>query len=239
MSEGRPIFGYCMELVSLLACTLQTRGTHNLKSFGLVQNTLFCIIKTSKQVPRVIFNTRTIPCLIIFSEFCFSKHSFNYCFFLFLDGTSALTAPLPSELVTRLTEDVIKMKNWNKLRILYLGGGGSTPQPLGEGGLATNIDASSIPLGEIIRHFGPKQYLLISALLENGASANLIAGSDIIPLNEAMRQEDYPIVEKLVRGGANCCVASKEDEPIIHKALGIGLRNGNLIAIFFTKRKLF
>ena len=130
------------------------------------------------------------------------------------------------------------MKHWNKLRILYLGGGGSTPQPLEEGGLATNIDASSVPLGEIIRHFGPKQYLFISSLLENGASANLIAESDIIPLDEAMGQKDYPIVEKLVRGGANCCVASNEGEPIIHKALRIGLRNGNLIAIFLSKRQI-
>ena len=119
------------------------------------------------------------------------------------------------------------MKDWNKLRILYLGGGGSTPQPLGEGGLATNIDASSVPLGEVIRHFGPKQYLLISALLENRASANSIAGSDVIPLDEAMRQEDYPIVEKLVRGGANCCVAGSDGKPIIHKALRIGLQSGN------------
>ena len=119
------------------------------------------------------------------------------------------------------------MKNWNKLRILYLGGGGSTPQPLGGGGLATNIDASSVPLGEVILHFGPKQYLLISSLLENGASANMIAGSDVIPLDEAMIQEDYPIMEKLVRAGANCCVAGSDGEPLIHKALRIGLKSGN------------
>ena len=124
------------------------------------------------------------------------------------------------------------MKDWDKLKILYLGGGGGggggTPSyPLGEGGLATNIDASSVPLGEVLRYFGSRQPLLTSALLENGVSVNAIEGSDVIPLNEAITLEHLPLVETLVQKGANCCVASSDGEPIIHKALRIGLKTGN------------
>lgn len=131
------------------------------------------------------------------------------------------------------------MKDWNKLRILHLGGGGTTSQPLGGGGLATNIKTPSVPLGEVIRYFSQshsqptsqqssfEQLLLISTLLEHGASANAIEGSDAIPLDEAMRQENLPLVEKLIHNGANSCVASSDGEPIIHKALRKGLKSGN------------
>ena len=149
---------------------------------------------------------------------------------LFSEETAALTAPVPSHLLVKLTSHVIRMKDWDKLKILYLGGGGgggNASYPLGEGGLATNIEASSVPLGEVLRHFGSRQPLLTSTLLENGASVNAIEGSDVIPLNEAITLEHLPLVETLVQKGANCCVASSDGEPIIHKALRIGLKTGN------------
>ena len=148
--------------------------------------------------------------------------------FFFSEGTTAITAPVSRQLLVKLTNDVIKMKDWDKLNVLYLGGGGITSYPLGVGGLATNIDASSVQLGEVLRHFGPRQPMLTSTLLDNGASANAIEGSDVIPLDEAIRQEHLFTVETLVQNGANCCVASSDGEPIIHKALRIGLKTGNL-----------
>ncbi|XP_068702489.1 TPR and ankyrin repeat-containing protein 1-like [Montipora foliosa] len=144
------------------------------------------------------------------------------------EGTSALTAPFPSQLLTEVTNKVIETKEWDKLRVLYIGGGGPSTQVLGGGGLATNIDASSVPLGEVIHHFDSKQPLLMSALLENGASANKIEGSQIIPLEEALKREDLPLVEKLVKKGGDCCVASHNGDPMIHKALKKDLQNGNL-----------
>ena len=145
---------------------------------------------------------------------------------MFLEGTSALTAPFPSHLLKEVTNKVIERKDWDKLRVLYIGGGGPSTQALGRGGLATNIDASSVPLGEVIHHFHSKQPLLMFALLENGASANKIEGSQIIPLEEALKTEDLPLVEKLVRMGGNCCVASHDGDPIIHKSLKKDLENG-------------
>ena len=104
------------------------------------------------------------------------------------------------------------------------------PAPTGrDEGLATNIDTTNVPLGEVIHHFGHKEPLLISVLVENGASVNVIEGSDVIPLNEAMETEQLPLVEKLVQNGANCCAADSEGQPIIHKALRKGLISGNCV----------
>ena len=142
---------------------------------------------------------------------------------------------MPSKLLYKLVSDVIKMRDWHKLRILYLGGGGPTSQPTGDGGLATGTDASSVPLGEIICSDVPGRLPLVSALIKHGASANAIEGSDVIPLDEAMRLRNLPLVEKLTHNGANPCVMSKDGEPIIHQALRNGLqKNGNLTDIDTT-----
>ena len=94
--------------------------------------------------------------------------------------------------------------------------------------MATGISASSVPLGEIIRSNVPERLILVSVLLKHGASANAIKESDTIPLMEAMRLPNLPLVEKLVQNGANPCVMNKEGEPIIHRALRSGLqKNGN------------
>ena len=152
--------------------------------------------------------------------------------------TSALTSPVPRELLEKLTLNVIKNRDWHKLRIFYLGGGGPTSQAIGDGGLATGIDASSVPLGEIIRSSVPERLPLISVLLKHGASANAIKGSDVKPLDEAMELQNLPLVEKLVRNGANPCVVGKKGEPIIHQALRKGLlKNGNLLLPWFHSKE--
>lgn len=144
---------------------------------------------------------------------------------------------MPSKLLYKLVSDVVRRKDWHKLRILYLGGGGPTSHPTGDGGLATGIDASSVPLGEIICSNVPEQLQLISSLIKHGASANAIEESDVIPLDEAMRLRNLPLVEKLIHNGANPRVMSKEGEPIIHQALRNGLqKNGNLTGINTTYR---
>ena len=141
----------------------------------------------------------------------------------------ALTNPVPRYLLVNLLNYVIETKDWNKLKVLYLGGGGPSSLPVGVGGLATNTDIVNVPLGEVIRHLGLKDPLLISVLVEHGASVNLIRGSDVIPLDEAMNKEQLPLVEMLVQKGANCCATDNEGEPIIHKALRKGLSIGNCI----------
>ena len=143
----------------------------------------------------------------------------------------ALTNPVPRYLLVNLLNYVIETKDWNKLKVLYLGGGGPSSLLVGVGGLATNIDIVNVPLGEVIRHLGLKDPLLISVLVEHGASVNLIRGSDVIPLDEAVNKEQLPLVEMLVQKGANCCATDNEGEPIIHKALRKGLSSGNCIGL--------
>ena len=139
---------------------------------------------------------------------------------------------MPSQLIKKLTSSVIQKGDWHKLKTLYLGGGGPTSQPTGDGGLATDTDASSVPLGEIIRSTHSDELLpLVSVLLKHGASPNAIEGSAVIPLDEAVTQRNLALVEKLIHNGANPCVVGKDREPIIHQALRIDLRdkNGNLV----------
>ena len=146
----------------------------------------------------------------------FRSQALNSCVSI-LEATSALTVPVPSQLIEKLTSSVIQKRDWHKLRILYLGGGGPTSQPIGDGGLATDTDASSVPLGEIIRSTDSGELLpLVSVLLKHGASANAIEGSTVIPLDEAMALKNLSLVEKLIHNGANPCVVGKDREPIIH-----------------------
>ena len=147
---------------------------------------------------------------------------------------------MPSQLIEKLTSSVIQKRDWHKLSILYLEGGGPTSQPIGDGGLATDIDASSVPLGEIIRCTHSDKLLpLVSVLLRHGASANAIEGSAVIPLDEAITLRNLALVEKLIHNGANPCVLGRDREPIIHQALRIDLRdkNGNLVMIKMRFKK--
>ena len=159
----------------------------------------------------------------IFTEF---PLSLTFYFALLPEGILALTAPIPGHLLTNLAKQVIERKEWDKLRVLFMGWEGSLKHPFGEGRLAPNFDASGVPLGEVIHHFRSKQTLLMTTVLELGASANAIDGSTFIPLNEAIKKEDEVLVEKLVQMGADCCVASSDGQPMIHKALNKGLKRG-------------
>ena len=145
-----------------------------------------------------------------------------------------MTAPISSHLLTNLATQVIERKEWDKLRVLFVGGGGPSRHALGEGGLAPNIDASVVPVGEVIHHFSSKQTSLIITLLELGASSNAIDGSTFIPLNEAIEKEDETLVEKLVQKGADCSVASSDGQPMIHKALSKGLKSGIYCSLSYT-----
>lgn len=181
--------------------------------------------KTFKMKRYVKFH-QTLP------SFMGNKWQLNWTFsYSFSERTLSLTNPIPRYLLVNLLNYVIETKDWNKLKVLYLGGGGPSSLPVGVGGLATNIDIVNVPLGEVIRHLGLKDPLLISVLIGHGASVNLIGGSDVIPLNEAMNKERLPLVEMLVQKGANCCATDNEGEPIIHKALRKGLSSGNCFGL--------
>ena len=172
----------------------------------------------------------------IFTEF---PLSLNFYFVLFPEGTLSLTAPIPGHLLTNLAKQVIEGKEWDKLEVLFIGWRGPLGDPFGEGGLSPNFDASGVPLGEVIHHFPTKQTLLMTTLLELGASVNAIDGSTFIPLNEAFEKEDEVLVEKLVQMGADCCVAGIDGQPMIHKALTKGLKRGIYRSFYYTSATKF
>ena len=98
---------------------------------------------------------------------------------------------------------------------------------MGEGGLATGCDASMVSLGQVLQSTVPDKLLLVSALLRHGALANPITELDTVPLEEALCQDNLPVVKKLIDNGANPCVSTVDKGgAIIHKALRWGLKNG-------------
>lgn len=63
-------------------------------------------------------------------------------------------------------------RDWKRLHLLFLGGGGEKRYKKGSGGLATGCDASSVPLGEVIRNDLPVLGNFINILLDHKANAN-------------------------------------------------------------------
>lgn len=114
----------------------------------------------------------------------------------------------------------MEKRTWDKLHLLYLGGGGPQRYSPGEGGLATGIDASGIPI-ELVFDAGEKYRApLIGALLENGASSDGLGKRDKSPIEQAMENEDYNMVVTLLQYSANpACVVTKTGDSLLHEAL--------------------
>lgn len=106
------------------------------------------------------------------------------------------------------------------MHVLYLGGGGPQRYSPGDGGLATGIDASEIPI-ELVFEAGDKYRVpLIGALLENGASPNGLRKRRECPLELALEAEDYTMVVTLLQYNADpTCIVTKAGDSLLHEAL--------------------
>lgn len=111
-------------------------------------------------------------------------------------------------------------KAWEKLHVVYLGGGGPQRYSPGEGGLATGINAAEVPI-ELVFEAGEKfRVPLIVALLENGASANGLKKRRKNPLELAIEAEDYRLVVTLLQYNADpTCIVTKAGDTLLHEAL--------------------
>ena len=104
--------------------------------------------------------------------------------------------------------------------MLYLGGGGPQRYSPGEGGLATGIDASGIPIELVFGAAEKFRVPLIAALLENGASSNGLGKASKYPLELAMENEEYNMVVTLLQYHADsACIMSKAGDSLLHEAL--------------------
>lgn len=152
------------------------------------------------------------------------------CFFTFLeDGTSSITCSVPNPILENLIKQLVEKRTWDKLHVLYLGGGGPQRYSPGEGGLATGIDASGIPI-ELVFDAGDKYRVpLIGALLENGASSDGLGKRENSPLELAMENEDYNLMVTLLQYNADpACIVTKTGDSLLHEALKQTFATGRL-----------
>ena len=96
-------------------------------------------------------------------------------------------------------------RDWRRLHLLFLGGGGEKRYKKGSGGLATGCDASSVPLEEVIRNDLPELGKFINSLLDHKANADPPEGRKS-PLDVAIELEKIDVssllIDRNVRSGA-------------------------------------
>lgn len=137
---------------------------------------------------------------------------------------------MPNPILEKLIKQLVEKRTWDKLHVLYLGGGGPQRYSPGEGGLATGIDASGIPI-ELVFEAGDKYRVpLVVALLDNGASANGLGKREKCPLELAVENENYNMVVTLLQYNADpACLVTKTGDSLLHEALKQTLATGWLL----------
>ncbi|XP_022800232.1 TPR and ankyrin repeat-containing protein 1-like isoform X2 [Stylophora pistillata] len=144
------------------------------------------------------------------------------------DGTSSITCSVPNPTLEKLIKQLSEKKAWDKLHVLYLGGGGPQRYSPGEGGLATGIDASEIPIELVFGAAEKYRAPLIVALLENGASSNGLGKAIKCPLELAIDNEEYNMVVTLLQYNADpACIMSKAGDSLLHQALRQAFATGS------------
>lgn len=143
--------------------------------------------------------------------------------------------------MTRLIKEVVDKREWTKLGILYLGGGGRALYPVGGGGFATGCDASAVPIEEVISSPVANRSALVSTLLKHGAhgSGSGRGNSTLVPLAVAIKERDLGLVEDLVTHGANPCTLTQEGKTPLHEALRIGNSEGEYQQLVSEQTKYY
>ena len=146
---------------------------------------------------------------------------------------AAITADIPSPIVKRLVREVVENRDWKKLGILYLGGGGRGSHPSGGGGLASGFDASEVPIELVISSQETNRLDLVSALLKDGAHPDGLGNANVVPLTEAIQQaiqqNNLTLVEELVKRKANPCALGPNGETPLHEAMRLANRDGGCL----------
>lgn len=93
-------------------------------------------------------------------------------------------------------------RDWKRLHLLFLGGGGENKYKKGSGGLATGCDASSVPLEEVIRNDLPNLGKFINILLDHKANSNSPKGKKS-PLDVAMELDKVDVASMLKDGNVS------------------------------------
>ena len=119
---------------------------------------------------------------------------------LSLGGTSGVHYSVPRNLLQRLITEAVDDKDWHRLHLLFMGGGGEKRFQKGSGGLGTGCDASSVPLEEIIHCDFEDLTDFISVLLDHKASGNPPKGREN-PVDIAIQLGKFDVVNILMDRG--------------------------------------
>ena len=98
-----------------------------------------------------------------------------------------------------LVKDASEKKDWNELRFLYLG---SAPNRSSRG-LASECDASYVPLDLLIESNVEDVHSLVKVLLQRNAFADGLRGCARPPLLAAMEMMNFPLAATLLRNNAD------------------------------------
>lgn len=117
-------------------------------------------------------------------------------------------------IIQRAVDDAISKQDWERLGVLFVGGGGPYDAPVGEGGLASGCDSSQVPLDLVIASSVAYKSNLLTVLLEFGACVDGLPLCQKPPLLTALEMEEFDIASKLISEGAH--LARVSNQPQLH-----------------------
>ena len=124
------------------------------------------------------------------------------------DGTVNIGEELCfSTIIQRAVDDAISKQSWERLRVLFLGGGGPFDAFPGDGGLASGCDASQVPLDLLIASNVAEKSGLVSVLMEFGARVDGLPSCEKPPLLVALETEEFSIATELIDEDADVACA--------------------------------
>ncbi|KAM7440313.1 Stress-induced-phosphoprotein 1 [Porites harrisoni] len=112
-------------------------------------------------------------------------------------GTSGIHYSVPRNLLQTVITEAVDDKDWYRLHLLFMGGGGEKRFQKGSGGLGTGCDASSVPLEEVIHCDFKDLTDFISVLLDHKASCDPPKGREN-PVDVAIQLHKFDVVNVLM-----------------------------------------
>ena len=120
-------------------------------------------------------------------------------FALLVGGENQITCTLSPQILQFLVKEASEKNEWKKLRFLYLGTAASQTSS----GLASECDASCVPLDLLIESDVKDLNKLVTILLQHGASPTGLRGCVRPPLLVAMEMKKFSLAVTLLRNNAD------------------------------------
>lgn len=130
--------------------------------------------------------------------------------FLSTDGASKISVTISTQILNMVIKDVVEKEEWEILRFLFLGAREQRSSSLKAGALASDCDASCVPLDLVLQSGVSDQGRLLAALLNQGALHEGLPKRKVTPLQVALETENYRFAVVLLKRGADpSCVVGR------------------------------